>query len=272
MKICGNLHTHTLFSDGQNSLEEMVQKAIEKDFAYLGFSEHAYAAYDIDCCIHKEDIPVYLDTIAALKKKYAGRIEIYTGFESDAYSLYPKDGLDFTIGSVHALRDEAGNYYAVDNTPQILEQGILKVAGGDVKLFVKRYFELLLDMAENYRPDIVGHMDLCVKLNSGKRYFDEDAGWYKQLCEDAVQRIVKTGCIVEVNTGGMQRGYRTEPYPSRYILKLLYGLGAPVTLSSDAHSAQGLDYAFDYVMGILKQIGYPTVKCMVAGKWQDVEL
>ena len=39
--IKGNLHCHTLGSDGENSLEEMVQKAIDMGHEYIGISDHS---------------------------------------------------------------------------------------------------------------------------------------------------------------------------------------------------------------------------------------
>ena len=35
-----NLHTHTVFGDGQNTAEEMVRAAIAAGCGSLGFSEH----------------------------------------------------------------------------------------------------------------------------------------------------------------------------------------------------------------------------------------
>ena len=35
-----NLHTHSLYCDGKDSFEEMIQTAIEKEFTILGFSSH----------------------------------------------------------------------------------------------------------------------------------------------------------------------------------------------------------------------------------------
>lgn len=39
--IKGDLHTHTTYSDGEATLEEMAERAIEKGYAYYGFADHA---------------------------------------------------------------------------------------------------------------------------------------------------------------------------------------------------------------------------------------
>ena len=36
-----NLHTHSTFSDGKNTPEEIVLSAIEKNFLSIGFSDHS---------------------------------------------------------------------------------------------------------------------------------------------------------------------------------------------------------------------------------------
>lgn len=41
-----NLHTHSLYCDGKDTIEEMVQEAISRNFDVLGFSGHGYCSID----------------------------------------------------------------------------------------------------------------------------------------------------------------------------------------------------------------------------------
>ena len=41
-----NFHTHSVYSDGADTLTELVEAAIEKGFGALGFSEHSYTYFD----------------------------------------------------------------------------------------------------------------------------------------------------------------------------------------------------------------------------------
>ena len=41
MILKGDFHTHSTYSDGDNTLEEMVQAALAKGFSAYGFSDHA---------------------------------------------------------------------------------------------------------------------------------------------------------------------------------------------------------------------------------------
>lgn len=268
-----DIHCHSAFSDGSDTMEDMVLAAIDRGFASIGFSEHGWASYDFECCIKKENIPAYFAEADRLRRKYAGKIELYAGFESDYFFPAPKEGQDFSIGSVHYLYDgAAGAYYTVDYRPEMFEAARDRIAGGDVRRMVEIYYGQVADMAETYRPDIIGHLDLISKLNAGNRYFDETGAWYREIVAAACKRIAAAGCIVEINSGGVCRGYRDRPYPARWILELLRGLGAPVILASDAHSAEALGFWFDRSAELLRDIGYGSVKQLVGGRFVDVAL
>lgn len=273
MKQRSNIHCHSVYSDGANTLEEMVLAAIGKGFVSLGFSEHAWTPYDGDCCIPKEDVPRYMAEAAALKEKYAGKIELYIGFELDSFEHTPKEALDFTIASSHYMYDgRAGAYYTIDYKTENFEKARDLIAGGDIRRMLAMYFDQLVGFARAYNPDVIGHLDLITKLNGGGRYWDEGSGWYRALMEKTAQRIAATGCIVEVNTGGITRGYKSGPYPSRELLGMLCALETPVLLSSDAHTAKTLDFWFDEAEALLRDVGYYSVKQLRGGKFVDVEL
>ena len=42
MSIKQNLHTHTTYTDGKNTPEEVVLEALARGFDSVGFSEHSY--------------------------------------------------------------------------------------------------------------------------------------------------------------------------------------------------------------------------------------
>lgn len=268
-----NLHTHSSFSDGASSPEELALSAIDKGFTGLGFSEHAYTPYDTDCCIKESKIPEYLAEIARLKQKYKGRFEIFVGFECDSYYNTPKDGLDFTIGSSHYIFDEKNaENLTIDYKPEIFERVLKNVAGGDIKRLLEIYYGNVTEFALEYKPNIIGHLDLVKKLNVNKRYFDPKSAWYGRMLGDVCEKIAGSGCIVEVNTGGISRGYIDEPYPSAEILACLYDLNVPVTVSSDAHDISGLDCWFDEAERLLKKIGYKSVKQLTSTGFADKEI
>ena len=64
--MLSNLHTHTTFCDGNNTAEDIVQKALYKGFSSIGFSGHGYTAFDLSYCM--KDIKGYIEKIRSLKK------------------------------------------------------------------------------------------------------------------------------------------------------------------------------------------------------------
>ena len=61
--IKGNLHTHTYYCDGKNAPEEIVKKAIEKGFSYIGFSGHGHTRKDSSYCMSPENTKKYINCI-----------------------------------------------------------------------------------------------------------------------------------------------------------------------------------------------------------------
>ncbi|MBQ5531396.1 MAG: histidinol phosphate phosphatase, partial [Kiritimatiellae bacterium] len=82
-------------------------------------------------------------------------------------------------------------------------------------------------------------------FNAKHPYFDESAPWYLGELEATADAVAKTGRLVEVNTGGIARGWLDDAYPSPVFRAMLRERGARFILSSDAHSAQTIDCAFD---------------------------
>ena len=74
-----NFHTHSVFSDGHNTPEEMVEEALSRGFTALGFSDHSYTFFDESYCMAKARIPEYRQIIADLKEKYHIPGNVYLG-------------------------------------------------------------------------------------------------------------------------------------------------------------------------------------------------
>lgn len=239
-----DLHTHTTFSDGKNTPEEMVQAAIEKGMGCIGFSDHCYTSFDESYCLPKHRLKEYRDTIYALKEKYRGKIKILCGIEQDLYSDTPTDDYEYVIGSLHYLK-VGDEYFGLDYRPHLLKEAVQKHFGGDFYSFAETYYSTLTELAENVDMDIIGHIDLVTKFNEGGALFDETHPRYVAAWRQAVDRLLKKGIPFEINTGALARGWRTTPYPSAQILEYIRAHGGKLILSSDSHSAQTLCNQFE---------------------------
>lgn len=239
-----DLHTHTRYSDGANTPEEMVVAAMERGFSAIGISDHSYTAFDESYCVKKEDIPLYKRELAALKEKYAGKIEVRCGVEQDIFSDEPTDDYDYAIGSAHYLK-KGGEYHPLDLSEKAFVALCEKEFGGDYYALAEAYFNLIGQYAERKDIPIIGHFDLITKYNEGERLFSESDPRYRAAWKKAADALLAAGKIFEINTGAIARGYRTEPYPGKNILGYLKEQGARLILSSDAHSSKTVGFAFD---------------------------
>lgn len=105
--IQGIFHVHTSMSDGDDSLEEMLEAAIKLGYKYIGISDHSQSAYYAHG-LKSDDIKMQQEQISRLREQYP-QITIYAGIESDIKadgSLdYPDEILnsfDFVIASIHS--------------------------------------------------------------------------------------------------------------------------------------------------------------------------
>lgn len=265
-----NLHTHTVYADGKNTPEEMIQAAIKKGFHTLGFSEHGFAKHD-ECSVRPEKEPIYRNEITELKKKYEGQIDILLGYEHEFYSPLSKYEYDYFIESVHAVKC-GEEIIMVDATRDMLVNAINNYFSGDPYKMCREYFRTVSQSCVNNDALIIGHIELNMKFNENRDIFnDEDPGYLKDAYE-MLDTVVKSGMLVEINTGAISRGYRKEPYPGRCILRKLREMGGRIIITSDCHNADWLDCGFEQSVNIAKECGFRTAWMMKGKELVEYEL
>lgn len=239
-----DLHTHTLFSDGQNTPEEMVQAAIALGYSEIGISDHSYTFFDESYCIKKEDIYNYIAEIKRLKEIYKDKITVRLGIEQDYFSDYPTDEFEYSVGSVHYIK-VGKEYFPVDETAEILQISAKKYFNGDIYALCEKYFELVGDILSKTNADIIGHFDLITKFNEKTHLFDEKNPRYIAAWKKAADKLLKFGKPFEINYGAVNRGYRASPYPSADIINYVKSNGGKFVISSDGHSTENIKQTFE---------------------------
>ncbi|NMD38805.1 MAG: histidinol-phosphatase HisJ family protein [Christensenellaceae bacterium] len=268
-----NLHTHTNYVDGVDSPRQMVEYALSFGLESLGFSEHAHTYFDDSCCMTKAQTLEYFDEINSLKAEYKGKIDIYLGLEIDLHDIRVYEGLDYTIGSLHCLPVE-GKLYPVDYKPQMTQFIKEKGYNNDGVAMAVDYLKILSKNIALSDADIVGHIDLPTKFNGDNILFDEDSSEYKNAVIKAVDSILafKKDIVFEVNTGAISRGYRTSPYPSKFVLKQLLDRNARLCITSDCHNGKHLTCAFSETEAMLKNMGFKQLWQIKNNIWQAIPL
>lgn len=251
-----NVHTHTTFSDGKNSAEDMVQRALSLGFHTLGFSEHGPAIYD-DAAMPARREPEYRAEILRLREKYAGQIELLIGLEHDWLSpAVPKD-CDFWIESVHYVHS-GGWMWSVDWDRQRLEDARDELCGGDIYALCQDYFRTVSESIQKTGADILGHIELIMKFNEARDLFDDTDARYLGPALECATLAAESGRLIEINSGAVAKGYRTAPYPGEAMLRRACEAGGRVILTSDCHDMAFLDCHFAESAALAKACGFRT--------------
>ena len=253
-----NLHTHSVYCDGIDTLDHMCEKAVEKGFDILGFSGHSYINEDETWAMSIEGTRSYIEEVRKLQKAYAGKMEIFLGIEEDSLNrLSVKEPFEFVIGSVHFLRHK-GMALPVDYNSGILEY--MQDAGysGSFENMAEDYYADIRQMRTWDEVDIVGHLDLITKFNEDESFIRFDDPAYVRAATDTVDAFAGVK-IMEVNTGAIGRGYRKTPYPYRNLLEYMHAKNVQICLNSDCHNAEWLDCSFAESLELIKACGYTAM-------------
>ena len=265
-----NLHTHSTLCDGNDVLEDTVIAAIEKGFYAIGFSGHSFTDFDLRYCMSDMETNIYIANISVLKQKYKDIIEIYCGLEKD-YLATDDRIYDYTIGSVHYFEKD-GKLYDVDGTKEDVIKATEEFYGGDIYTACEEYFKTVADVKRKTGCDIIGHFDLIKKFNKDECLFSYANPRYIIASMDALNQLLKTDVIFELNTSGAFPERCGEMYLSDRLLKEIANKKGRVIITSDCHKKEFLDYGFEEARQKLKNIGFKTVCAIKGGKFIEENL
>ncbi|MDO4468062.1 MAG: histidinol-phosphatase [Bacillota bacterium] len=264
-----NLHSHCVYCDGKNTLEEMVLAAIEKKFTILGFSSHAYSPYD-DVGMSKEVQEQYKKEVLALKEKYKDQIQIFLGLEQDiTYRTENPESFSYIIGSKHYMEKD-GEYRGVDYSYDVTQSIVDDWYEGSFLEYAKEYYEDLKSISQWEEIDIVGHLDLLMKFNEDEKSCSFADEQYLTYAKEAIDCLVATNKIFEINTGAIARGYRSLPYPYPNLLKYMHEKGARILLNSDCHNKDYLDCGYDLSLNLIKEAGFTSMEVLTEQGFKSV--
>ena len=170
------------------------------------------------------------------------------GHAEDLRSILKPYAWDCILGSVHFL-----GAFGID-----VEKFDFVWQERDLDGIWEEYTQFLEDLADAQLADTLAHPDV-IKV-WGRRPADESK-YHKRIVEAAR----RNGVALEVNTNGWRKPV-AEMYPDARILKLAREAGVPITLGSDAHTADRLGQRFDEAIANARKAGYQEYTAFVARK------
>ena len=198
--ITADIHTHTQYFHGKNTVKEMYALACEKNLKYYGFSEHTPLPEGFACLLYREgDMKIafnnYVQDVLALKKEVEEynktaekkKPQVLLGMELDFtpnHTTYMENLInsypfDYVIGTVHFINDENIGRWKANEIP--LEERFL---------FYERYYAFIAELAKWGKTDIIAHPDF-VKIHS----IDSFHAWLKQ--DRAIKCLHETFKIIK---------------------------------------------------------------------------
>jgi len=204
--IKGDLHCHTDWDGGENSIEEMAKKAMELGYEYIGIADHA--KLPIEHGLDEKRIMKQHEEISKINEKFK------------------KQGTNFIV--LHGCEVNILEDGSVDIKDEVLEKLDYVIAGAHsfFKMTREEMTKRMIKVMENPNVDIISHP--TGRLIGRRDEFQMD---FDKILETAK----KTGTILEINS-----------YPERLDLRDLYirrakNEGVKMIINTDSHRKEQLN-------------------------------
>jgi DNA polymerase (family 10) len=198
----GDLHMHTVASDGRNSVEEMARGALERGYEYIAITDHS-ASHGFGNDVSPDQLRRQIEHVREVNAAIDG-IEILIGTESNIHvdgSLDYDDDLlaelDWVIASVHTS-------FSMGSEPM-----------------TKR----VVAACEHPSCDAIGHL-------TGRKI--ETRAPYAIDVDAVIEAAVRTGTMLEINSAGDRRDLNDIH------ARAASQAGVPILINSDAHGVNTL--------------------------------
>jgi histidinol-phosphatase (PHP family) len=258
--VLTDLHVH-LRKDGPGTaaseafttgnVDRYREVAEERGISELGVSEHIYRFRQaLSVWEHsfwraeaKDDMDDYVGFLREYTDLRVGiEADFIVGREDRLANLVDQFELDYVVGSVHFLGDQAVDHDGYD---------IWETNAHRPDEVWRRYFETLGEAARSGLFDIIAHPDL-VKVWGPQR--PRPDGDLRRFYDRAMDGIAETRPAIEVSTAGLRKPVG-ELYPATAFLEMCLEAGCPVALSSDAHEPGHVGYGYERALEVLDSLG-----------------
>lgn len=160
-----------------------------------------------------------------LKAHYASQITILVGLETEYITGQDLDGLDsllqkfgdrveYVVGSVHHV-----DSIPIDFDQITYERALHNFGDGETNIqevFLSEYFDAQYQLLQRFKPEIVGHFDLCRLYTPDLQFLEYPSVWEKITRN--VDYAIEYGALFEMNAAAFRKGWETA-YPGKDIVQ-----------------------------------------------------
>lgn len=263
MKKDGHIHSPYCPHGTPDFFEQYIEKAIEKNFTHITFTEHAPLPKnfidptpDKDSGMKQELLKDYLDELTKLKKQYENEITILIGLEVDYIEGFEKETreflnevgpyLDDAILSVHFLKWE-NTYVCIDFSKEEYLNFAKKV--GSIQKMYDLYYATVKKSIEcdlgTFKPKRIGHPTLIHKFQLAHKETIDDSNEIISILD----LMKEKGYELDVNSAGFSKEFCLEPYPPKQFINYAKSISLPLVFGSDAHCVSDLHQHYEKIGG-----------------------
>lgn len=255
-------HCHTpLCKHAFGEPDEYAAVALSRGFRGITFTCHCPLPDGFSASVRMapEEFNDYISLIEATRQRFAGRLDVRLGLESDYYpgvepwleTLHASAPLSHVLGSIHyQISDYRALYYK-----------------GDTFAYQHVYFDHLAQSAESGLFDTLAHPDLIKNESPREWNFQR----IRPAIEEALDRIAATGVAMELNTSGMLKPV-SEFNPSPEMLHMMRERNIPVVIGADAHVPERVGDGYAAALKLLASIGFDEVSHFIDRKRQTLPI
>jgi DNA polymerase (family X) len=200
--IRGELHCHTVASDGRNTIEEMAHAAIERGYEYIAFTDHS-ASHGFGNDVPPDELRRQIERIREADERIDG-ITLLAGSE---VNIHPDGSLDYEDDLLAELDWIMASLHSAFRTPE------------------KEQTRRMIAAMEHPLVDAIGHPTGRLIQRRDPYPLDIDA---------VAEAAARTGTFLEIN-GNPDRRDLDEINARRVV-----DLGATLVIDSDGHGVETL--------------------------------
>ena len=199
--IRGDVHMHTVATDGRNTIREMAEAAAERGLAYIAITDHS-KNLAMTNGLDDERAQEHVRRIREVDAEMAGRIRVFAGIEVDILLAGELDladetlaQMDVVVGSVHShFQIPAGEMTA--RILRALENPYLRILGHPTgRILLRR---------DPYAYDLDAVLRRCAELGVAVEHNASPAR--ADLSDLNLRKAKQHGCRISVNTDAHTTG------------------------------------------------------------------
>jgi DNA polymerase (family 10) len=208
--IRGDVHMHTVETDGKNTIREMAEAGAARGYEYIAITDHS-KNLAMTMGLDDKRALEHIERIRAVDKEMTGRIRVLAGIEVDVLADGELDlsdevlaQMDVVIASVHSLF----NMPAEEMTMRMLraiENPYVRILGHPTGRLLLRREPYQMDLEAVLRR--AGELGVAVEHNAYPDRLD--------LCDRDLRLAKELGCRIVINT---------DAHHASHLAKMRYGV------------------------------------------------